>query len=85
MAKYDPLHRYLRRQTADEVLLTFPEIENLLTAILPKSALRREWWSNESADATTHVQCRAWMKAGYRAFPAIDRERVVFRRIGPGR
>ncbi|CAM2916833.1 DUF7662 domain-containing protein [Brevundimonas diminuta] len=59
MAKYDPLHRYLRRQTAAEVVLTFSEIENLLTAFLPKSALRREWWANEAGPTTTHVQSRA--------------------------
>ncbi|WP_419900961.1 DUF7662 domain-containing protein, partial [Acinetobacter nosocomialis] len=54
MAKYDPLHRYLRRQSAAEVVLTFSEIENLLTGILPKSARRREWWANEAAEDTSH-------------------------------
>ncbi|WP_313452327.1 hypothetical protein [Brevundimonas sp.] len=80
MAKYDPLHRYLRRQSAPEVVLTFSEIENMLTALLPKSARRREWWANETSAATTHVQRHAWMKAGYRAFPTIETERVTFRR-----
>lgn len=80
MAKYDPLHRYLRRQFAAEVVLTFAEIENLLAAILPKSARRREWWANEMAEHTAHVQCRAWMRAGYLAFPAVERDRVTFRR-----
>ncbi len=84
MAKYDPLHRYLRRQTSTEVILTFPEIENLLVALLPKSARRREWWANETSETTSHVQCRAWMSAGYDAFPALADERVVFRRT-PGR
>lgn len=81
MAKYDPLHRYLRQQFAAEVVLTFSEIENLLTALLPKSARRREWWANETADDTTHVQCRAWMRAGYLAFPTLDAERVLFQKI----
>lgn len=81
MAKYDPLNRFLRRQNASEVVLTFSEIENLLTAMLPKSALRPEWWANETSDGTTHVQCRAWMRAGYLAFPHIDRERVAFRKV----
>jgi len=80
LAKYDPLHRYLRRQTASEVVLTFSEIENLLTAMLPKSARRREWWANEASDGATHVQCRAWKRAGYLAFPLIDQERVAFRK-----
>lgn len=72
MAKYDPLHRFLRRQSAAEVVLTFSEIENLLTAILPKSARRREWWANETSAETTHVQCKAWMRAGYLAFPVVE-------------
>nr|WP_315051013.1 hypothetical protein [uncultured Brevundimonas sp.] len=80
MAKYDPLHRYLRRQSAAEVVLTFSEIENLLTGILPKSARRREWWANEAAEDTSHVQCRAWMRAGYLAFPTVERDSVTFRR-----
>ena len=80
MAKYDPLNRYLRRQTTAELVLTFSEIENLLTALLPKSARRREWWANEASPASTHVQRRAWMQAGFHAFPEIGRERVTFRK-----
>lgn len=80
MAKYDPLNRYLRRQSDAEVVLTFAEIENLLVALLPKSARRREWWANETSEATRHVQSRAWTAAGYLAFPAIQSERVIFRR-----
>jgi len=78
MAKYDPLNRYLRRQNAADVVLTFTEIENLLTALLPGSASRREWWVNDAA--STNVQARAWMEAGYDAFPETGRERVTFRR-----
>lgn len=80
MAKYDPLDRFLRRQSVAEVVLTFSEIESLLTAILPKSAWRREWWANEMSAETTHVQCKAWLKAGYLAFPVVEHERVTFRR-----
>lgn len=80
MPKYDPLNRYLRRQTSPEVVLTFTEIENLLTALLPKSARNRDWWGNEAAQSARPVQSQAWMAAGYLADPAIDRERVTFRR-----
>ncbi len=82
MAKYDPLLRYLRRQSGSEVVLTFSEIENLLVALLPKSARRREWWANETSELTRHVQCRAWTEAGYQAFPSIDYDRVTFRKPG---
>ena len=84
MAKYDPLSRYLRRQAGREVVLTFAEIENLLAALLPKSARRREWWANETSESTTQVQRRAWMSAGYHAFPAPADDRVVFRRAPTG-
>lgn len=80
MAKYDPLRRYLRRQTSEELVLTFAEIENLLVALLPKSARRREWWANEDAGTTRHVQSRAWIEAGYLAFPANGQDQVTFRR-----
>lgn len=43
-------------------MLTFSEIESLLTAFLPKSSRRREWWANETSDATTHVQRRTWIR-----------------------
>jgi hypothetical protein len=59
------------------VALTFAEIENLLTAFLPKSARHLDWWSNEAASP---VQSRAWMDAGYIALPEVARERVVFRK-----
>ena len=80
LAKYDPLGRYLRRQSGIEVTLTFPEIENLLVALLPKSARRREWWANEAADSGLPRQSLVWLPAGYLAYPAIGEERVMFRR-----
>lgn len=80
MAKYDPLHRYLRRQSAAELELTFSEIESLLTALLPKSAARPQWWANEVSPASSHVQCRSWLEAGYEAFLIAGRDRVRFRR-----
>jgi hypothetical protein len=80
MAKYDPLRRYLRRQTATELELTFSEIENLLTDLLPKSAARAQWWANEVSPESSHVQCRAWLGAGYEAFLIAGRDRVRFRR-----
>jgi hypothetical protein len=80
MAKYDPLSRYLRRQTRDEVGLTFAEIENLLTTLLPKRAHEADWWSPGPEAGRDAAQCRAWREAGYEA-DLCGRERVVFRRI----
>jgi hypothetical protein len=46
MAKYEPLERFLRAQHADEVPMTFAEIERILDAKLPNSKFNRAWWSN---------------------------------------
>ncbi|MFT4954921.1 MAG: hypothetical protein ACI8U3_001295 [Brevundimonas sp.] len=81
MAKYDPLKRYLRRQSASELELSFSEIESLLAAMLPKSAARPQWWANEGSRESAHVQCRAWMEAGYDAFLIAGQDRVKFRRL----
>ena len=80
MGKYDGLGRYLRRQRLDEFELSFTDVERLILDILPKSASRPQWWANERG-LSTHVQCAAWMEAGFDAFllPGKDRVRFVKR------
>ena len=80
MRKYDALSGHLRRQTADELEMTFTEIERVIGAMLPKSASRPQWWANEEAADSRHVQVRAWRNAGYDAFLVRDAERVRFTR-----
>jgi hypothetical protein len=80
MAKYDPLLDHLRRQKTDLYEMTFRDIERVVAALLPKSAQRPEWWSNETSPDSHHVQCRAWLEAGYAAQPIKGAERVRFRR-----
>lgn len=70
MAKYEPLRRYLSRQKTMEVCLTFTEVERIIGAMLPKSAQRPQWWANETAEGTTHVQVAAWRDVGFKAFLA---------------
>jgi len=48
MSKYEPLERYLREQQADEVPLTFRDIEKIIGGELPASQFSRAWWSNQS-------------------------------------
>lgn len=84
MAKYDPLHRHLKRQRTSQLIMTFPEIERLLGDMLPKSARRPEWWANETAPDSRHVQCAAWLAAGYRAFLIRGEDRVRFERADGG-
>lgn len=80
MGKYDPLEGHLRRQTAPELEMTFAEIERLVGAMLPASSARPQWWTNERGPRRTHVQCEAWLRAGYEAFLIAGKDRVRFRR-----
>jgi len=82
MSKYDPLSGHLRRQRQDELELSFPEIERILGAMLPKSAARPQWWANTTDPDTSPVQRKAWRDAGYDAFLLTGKDRVRFKRIG---
>ena len=78
MGKYDPLEGYLRRQTLAEFQMSITEIERLIGAMLPASAARPQWWANEQGPRRTHVQCEAWLNAGFNAFLMNGKERVRF-------
>ena len=80
MSKYDPLSGHLRRQRQEDLELSFPEIERILGAMLPKSADRPQWWANTTDPDTIHVQCKAWCDAGYDAFLLVGKDRVRFKR-----
>lgn len=78
MPKYDPLATHLRRQKTASYEMTFGDIERVIAALLPKSARRPEWWANETSPESRHVQCHAWLSAGFKAYPRIDKEHVRF-------
>jgi hypothetical protein len=80
MGKYDPLEHHLRRQSTATYEMSFRDIERVLGDLLPKSCRRSEWWANEPAADTRHVQCKAWLRAGYRAVATPATERVRFER-----
>ena len=62
-SKYAALFTHLADSDAQEVTLSFAEIEAMLDAELPATARRqRGWWSNRSSGG---VQAAAWMGAGY--------------------
>ena len=77
--KYDPLRRYLEVVGDAAVPLTFAEIEQILGAPLPPSALRHAaWWSN---NPTNHANAQAWLAASYVTEKVDFRgQRVVFAR-----
>lgn len=78
-SKYRPLFEHLRAAQADEVTLTFEDIEALLGVALPASAQSRGWWSNRGRGS---LQAAAWLDAGYRVHDIdVDGQRVVFRRL----
>jgi hypothetical protein len=65
MSKYDPLYKWLHSQSAKNVSATFAQIEVVLGFELPETARdKAQWWANEVGD-TRHVQCQAWMDAGF--------------------
>lgn len=84
MSKYALLGRYLRDQAGEKVPMTFSQIERVLGARLPASALRhRAWWSNNPEN---NVATREWLNAGYETAQVdIEGKRLVFQRVGPAR
>jgi hypothetical protein len=84
MGKYDLLEAHLRRQSARSYDMSFRDIERILGNLLPKSAHSADWWGNESGPSTEHVQCRAWLRAGFRATPRTSIEHVRFTRVADG-
>ncbi|GIG55789.1 hypothetical protein Lfu02_01610 [Longispora fulva] len=80
VAKYDPLRDHLAgsRVAAEELLMTFEEIEGLVGPLPASARAHRAWWANDSK-----VQAQAWRAAGWRVRSVDQRAgRVVFAR-GP--
>ena len=74
MGKYDPLFRYLKQSSKFQNILTYVEIENILSAKLPASAYKyKEWWDNNS-----HVQSKSWREAGYTVETVCLGDKVIF-------
>jgi hypothetical protein len=81
MGKYAPLGAFLRDQRAQEVALTFSQIERITGVKLPpKAQHHRAWWSNNPSN---NVMTRVWLEAGYESARVdISARKLVFRRIG---
>jgi hypothetical protein len=85
--KYKPLELHLisKATSANELNLSFVEIESIIKDSLPESAyVYREWWSNQS-DIRNRPQAYAWVTAGY-FVDAVNQDRgnawVRFKRQG---
>jgi len=65
--KYEPLELHLRAIPTHvcEVTIQFHELEYILGAHLPESALtHRPWWANQK-DSKSRPQAHAWSSAGF--------------------
>lgn len=80
VGKYEPLGTYLRRQRAQEVPLTFGEIEKITGVKLPpKAQHHRAWWSNNAAN---NVMTKVWLDAGFESAQVdMEARKLVFRRV----
>lgn len=80
--KYRLLYEYLENRYANDVVLTFEQIEALLGFPLPDSARTdREWWTIASV-STTESRCSdAWTLAHRTARPNLSAQTVVFERV----
>jgi hypothetical protein len=79
MDKYEPLGRFLTKQKAARVAMTFEQVEKVIGAKLPRSAYKhRPWWAN---DATGHAHARVWLEAGFQTEHVdMAARKFVFRR-----
>jgi hypothetical protein len=84
MSKYAPLADYLRASPGNELTLTFSQVEQIIGAKLPPSALKHEaWWQNSTPGVDSHVQAHAWMTTGWRKWRVdFAASYVVFSRVG---
>lgn len=83
MSKYTPLVAHLVNQQADEVRLSFSEVEQIIRDSLPASAHNhRAWWSNQKAHPS-HPWAHEWMEAGWECETvSLTEQWVAFRRAG---
>lgn len=84
MGKYEPLGSFLRNQRAQEVPLTFSEIEKITGVKLPpKAQHHRAWWSNNAAN---NVMTKVWLDAGFESAQVdMEARKLVFRRVAKAR
>ena len=74
MQKYDLLFYYLEQSSKSQNILTYTEMENILSAKLAPSAYKyKEWWDNNS-----HVQSKSWREAGYTVETVCLGDKVIF-------
>ena len=78
--KYEPLYEYLLKETRDDFILSFDEIEEIIGVGLPRAAHRAEWWDDDTPEHPRD-QAQAIHQAGYDSRRASDGGKVRFRKL----
>jgi hypothetical protein len=78
--KYEPLYEYLLRETRDDFILTYEEIEEILGFGLPRAAHRAEWWDDDTPE-NPRDQAQAIHQAGYDSRRTQEGGKVRFRKL----
>ena len=78
--KYEPLYEYLLRDTRDDFILTYEEIEEIIGFALPRAAQRAEWWDDDTPE-NPRDQAQAIHQAGYDSRRAPEGGKVRFRKL----
>jgi hypothetical protein len=77
--KFNPLRDHLMAQKADELVLTYDDIEDILGFALPRAAQRAEWWFDDTPEHPK-LQRIAVREAGYDARRLSEGNKVQFRK-----
>ena len=77
--RFEPLRDYLQAQEADELVLTFEQIEEILGFALPRAAYRAEWWFDDTPEHPK-LQRQAVRDAGYEARRLSEGNKVRFQK-----
>ena len=83
MSKYLPLATFLRRQKTETVVLTFAEIERIVSGLLLKASADPAWWQADAS--SSQPQQRVLFEAGFTAEADLRAETVRFSRTEPVR
>ena len=78
--KYEPLYEYLLKDTRDDFILTYEEIEEIIGFALPRAAQRAEWW-DEDMPEYPRDQAQAIHQAGYDSRRTAEGGKVRFRKL----
>ena len=79
MGIYSPIRVFLEARNAEQIPVTFAEIENIIGRPLPASKQYPAWWSNNPSN---NPMTREWLTAGYETEQVdIVGKKLVFRKV----